>query len=312
VGVPVALVLVPYGVAVSLHAEAYRRILAVLRGRASFARILSVVLSTEAVLMCFPGGIAVSDALNPYLLKRRAGVPIPDGLAGIAAKKALIVLSNALYVGVALAVGFDRLQSASERLIGRPGLAWLMAAAAIGMLAGSIGATKALVSGSVGARSHGLLSRIPIASLRRWLSDRRSGFLETDRHFALLFRERRASLAASTLLLLGMWMSEAVETLVILRLLHVPLGFREVLTLEVVVVMLRSLAFVVPGALGVLDAGYVAFLGALGVPDAATVGVAFMLIKRSKELFWIAAGFLLFLLMKDAPGEAAAAPLDPA
>jgi len=37
------------------------------------------------------------------------------------------------------------------------------------------------------------------------------------------------------------------------------------------------------------------------VPDAATLGVAFVLVKRTKEVLWIAVGFSLFVLLGDAP-----------
>jgi hypothetical protein len=307
VGAPIALALVPYVFIIACHAEAYRRVLGVLGHRISFPRIYSVVLSTEAVLMSFPAGIAVSDSLNPYLLGRRCGIPIPDGVAGIAAKKSLIVFSNALYVTVAIAFGFGTMRVASERLLHVRGAEWLVVASAVGLYVMVFVMGRSLLSGSLATRSHGLLARIPSARLREFLADKKSGFLATDRHFEVLFRERRSELAASAALLLGMWLLESVETLVILRLLHVNLGFIEILSLEVIVVMLRSFAFLMPGALGFLDAGYIAFLGAFGVVDAPTVGVAFMLIKRAKELIWIAVGFLLFLVMKDAPPREGAA-----
>jgi uncharacterized membrane protein YbhN (UPF0104 family) len=300
VGAPMALVLLPYLVGIVLHVEAFRRILRVLGQRVALSRLLPVVLSTEALLMSAPAGIAVSGTLNPYLLLRRCGVPIPDGLAGLGAKKALVVLSNALYAALALALGFATLRRVSAPLLGFRGLEWIVAASAVGLFTSAYLLSRALVSGQLAGRSHGLLSRLPIPALARWLEARKASFLETDRRFAVLFRERRATLLASVTLLLGMWLAEAVETWIILRLLHVTLGFSDVLSLEVVVVMLRSLAFLVPGALGVLDAGYVAFFAALGVPEAATVGVAFVLIKRTKELFFIVLGYLALLVMKDA------------
>jgi glycosyltransferase 2 family protein len=309
VGAPIALCLVPYIAIIACHAEAYRRVLGVLGHRISFPRIYSVVLSTEAVLMSFPAGIAVSDSLNPYLLNRRCGIPIPDGVAGIAAKKSLIVFSNALYITIAVALGFGYMRVASERLLHFRGAEWLVVGSAIGLYGMVFVMARSLLSGSLATRSHGLLSRIPSAKLQAFLADKKSGFLATDRHFAVLFRERRTELAASALLLLGMWLLESVETLVILRLLHVDLGFVEILSLEVVVVMVRSFAFLMPGALGFLDAGYIAFFGAFSVLDAPTVGVAFMLIKRAKELTWIGVGFLLFLVMKDAPPRLEAASL---
>jgi uncharacterized membrane protein YbhN (UPF0104 family) len=55
--------------------------------------------------------------------------------------------------------------------------------------------------------------------------------------------------------------------------------------------LVRNVVFVVPAGLGIQDAGYAACFGALGVPEAASLGAAFVLLKRGKELFWIALGY---------------------
>jgi glycosyltransferase 2 family protein len=307
VGAPFAIVPAPYLAALLLHAVAFGRILTILGHEVRYGRLLSVVISCEAVLMTLPGGAAASDSLHPYLLKSRCGIPLPDGLAATAAKKALIVLANALYIGIALAGGVEYLRAASPALIGAPGLSWLVLAAAIGLFIGAMLMGKALLSGALATRSLSLLRRIPSPPLRRWLEDRKTGFHETDQRFAVLFRERLHALSAPLALHLGMWICEGLDTLLILWLLHVDLGVMQVMSFEVVVVLLRSFAFMIPGAIGILDAGYVAFLSAFGVPDAQTVGVAFVLIKRAKELFWILLGYALFVIMKDAPTPAAAA-----
>lgn len=311
IGLPILLVLVPYLLAMSLQTLAYGRIFRVLGRAPRFLPLLSVLLSSEAVLMSFPAGVAVADSINPYLLKRRCAMPVTEGLAGVAAKKSLIVLANALYMGAALAGGIGYLHGVSRPLLGFPGLEWVVLAATIGLLLGGLGMSKALLSGAIGERSHGLLSRIPSERLKAWLSQRKSGFLETDRHFEQLFRHQRGALLASIALLFGMWLVEGLETLVILRLLQVELSMRQVLSFEVVVTLLRSLAFMIPAGLGVQDAGYVAFLAAFGVPEAATVGVAFVLIKRFKELFWIAIGFLLIAFLKESPAAGQASPPEP-
>lgn len=301
IGAPVALVLVPWIVAMSLQTAGYAQLLAALRRRVSFPRLFSVMASSEAVLMSFPAGPALAETVNPYLLKRRCGVPVPEGLAAVAAKKSLIVLANGLYMGVALAAGGAWLRSASRALIGAPGLDWLVGAAAVTLIAGALAALRVLLSGSVASRLHGLLRRIPSARLRRWLDEERQGFVETDAQFAALFASRAGTGAAATALFLGCWLVEATEALVILRLLHVDLPYSEVLAFEVVVSLVRSLAFMIPAGLGVQDAGYVAFLGAFGVPDAATLGVAFILVKRARELLWVAAGLLLIVALGDLP-----------
>jgi uncharacterized membrane protein YbhN (UPF0104 family) len=49
----------------------------------------------------------------------------------------------------------------------------------------------------------------------------------------------------------------------------------------------------VPAGLGIQDASYVAFLRALHVPDALNVAAAFLLLKRSKEIFWAICGYVV-------------------
>ena len=60
--------------------------------------------------------------------------------------------------------------------------------------------------------------------------------------------------------------------------------------------LVRGLAVPVPAGLGVQDAGYVLSLRALGVADATTVGAAFVVMKRGKDLFWVTVGFLVLAL----------------
>lgn len=316
VGPKIVLVVIPFLIAMMFQTAGYARILAVvggararasgLRARASsYLRLLSVMLSTEAVLMSVPAGAALAETVNPYLLKRRLGIPMTEGLAAVAAKKALIVFANGLYIGLAVALGAGYLRAASPALIGTGGLPWLVAASAVGMVIGALGLSRVLFSGSIAARSHGLLHRIPSARLRAFLDDRKAGFMEADAHFAGLLASGLPALGASTALMLGCWLFEGAEAFVILRLLGVDMTYTQVMAFEVVVSLLRSLAFMVPAGLGVQDAGYVAFLGAFGVPDAPTMGVAFVLIKRSKELLYVAVGFLFFLVLGDAPSSAA-------
>ncbi len=304
IGARVVVVLVPWLVAMGCQAVGYARILAVLHRKTSFPRLVSVLVSAEAVLMSFPAGQALAESLNPYLLKRRCGVPVPEGLAAVAAKKSLIVLANGLYMGIAVVAGAAWLRSASRALIGAVGLEWIVAAAAAAMLVAALVTARVLFSGSVASRSYGLLGRIPSARLRGWLAEQQRGFTETDQHFAALAGAGAGAVVAATAAFLGCWLVEGAEALVILRLLRVDISYAEVLAFEVVVSLLRNLAFMVPAGLGVQDAGYVAFFGAFGVPDAPTLGVAFVLIKRAKELVWIAVGFLLFVLLRDVPAAA--------
>ncbi len=93
---------------------------------------------------------------------------------------------------------------------------------------------------------------------------------------------------AGTLVFLASWLVESVETAVIASLVGAPLSMTSVLAIESVISLARSAVAFVPGGLGVQDVGYASLLGALGVPH--ENAAAFVLLKRAKELAWIAIG----------------------
>jgi uncharacterized protein (TIRG00374 family) len=119
-------------------------------------------------------------------------------------------------------------------------------------------------------------------------------------------------LAAPALLFLGGWLLESLETWLILRLLGIELGFVEVASFEVLLSFLRNVLFVLPAGLGVQDLGYVTFLAALGVPDAVNAGAAFVVLKRTKELFWIGVGYTLLGFELKPPKAVETAGVGPA
>ena len=89
-----------------------------------------------------------------------------------------------------------------------------------------------------------------------------------------------------------------------LRLVGVSIPLAAAMVIETALILVRALAVPVPAGLGVQDLGYVLSLKALSVPDPTTVGAAFVLLKRGKDAFWIAAGFVLLSL-----GRSKGAPL---
>ena len=118
----------------------------------------------------------------------------------------------------------------------------------------------------------------------RWVSRYRTQFLRVDDATRGFFRLNLRDNAAPIFLCLLAWLGEAVESWLILRLLGAPVSFVAILAFDVALSLGRQLLFVLPAGLGLQDAGYVAALALLGVPDVATVGAAFVLLKRGREL----------------------------
>jgi len=98
---------------------------------------------------------------------------------------------------------------------------------------------------------------------------------------AALHRNRR-NLAASFAGHFASWLIGSCEIWLALHLLGHPGGFAEALILESLVQAVRSAAFIVPGALGVQESGYIVLGGLIGLgPE---LGLSLALVKRVREL----------------------------
>ncbi len=308
----VVIIAAPFLGAILFDSLACRVLFGVLGRRTKLGQIVGVRLTSEAVNMSLPAGGVLAESLNPYLFNRRCGVPGSEAVAGMAGKKWLQMRGHGLYILVSVVVGFAFLREHSRAIIGFDGLPFLVLASAFVPLGLSIAMAATLSRGAVVERLHALLGKLPSQRLRGWLDGRRHQFVATDAlfaRFATMGREREIGASA---LFVAAWLMESVETFVILRVLGAPVSYAEVLSFEAGLSLLRNLAFFAPGGLGVLDLGYMAYLGALGYPGASTIGAAFVLLKRAKELFWIAIGYALLLLLRGKPAIVSSEPAEPA
>ncbi len=290
-------VLIPYAVGTFFHALAWRRLLLTLGRPTPTLSLMGILLASEAVRMTFPGGPALGESMSVVLLKERFGIETSQGVASIAAKKALVTFTNGVTVLLALGLGWSSIRAASTRLFGGPWLVALFIGSAVALFALAGSMVVALVSQRTVRRMAAGLARLPIRALRQWLSDREHHIAAADSALAAPFaRGRWLTLVPPGILVLIQWGAETVETVLVLRLLGAPLGLVSGFASEVAGSLIRSFAFVLPAGLGVQDAGYITMFDALSGTRLATIGAAFVLVKRAKELFWILVGYILLFL----------------
>jgi uncharacterized membrane protein YbhN (UPF0104 family) len=256
--------------------------------------LFRVRVATEALAQTLPMGVVFCESMKPVLLGRHCGTTLQTSLAGMAARKWLLLGSQSVYIGGFALLGFGVLNEISHGVIGAPGLPFLVMAAALLSVAVTAVSFAVLSRGRVATRLYELLIRVRIESFRRALIKSHQKFAETDgelqRFFATAFSP------VPNLAFLGGWLFETIETVLILRLLGVDLTLATIGAMEVSASFLRNIMFVVPAGLGVQDLGYLTFLRALGVPDALNVAAAFLVLKRAKEAFWAAVGYGLLAL----------------
>jgi hypothetical protein len=309
---PLALViLVPFPLAMAADAWAWQRLLAALERKVSVLELLDARLAIEAVMNSAPMGAVWGDAIAPVLVARRTGLPVTDVFASTTAKRWTVVRTHGAYVALAAAAGAGAVERASHAISGGDLLLVAVFAGALTLMLISFGIEAIAGRAQIAGRVCSALDGTRFWRVRKWIAEQRHHFERADVQLARLSTDRRAQAGAASRMSL-LWFTEGVETYVILRLLGVPLGLAEVMSFDASLSVLRSVAVFAPAGIGVQDVGYLTVLGAYGVPDAGAVGPAFVLLKRMKEAFWIAIGFILLAraggrhLVKTAIAEAAA------
>ncbi|HEY0784110.1 MAG TPA: lysylphosphatidylglycerol synthase domain-containing protein [Thermoanaerobaculia bacterium] len=261
--------------AMALDTLGWRRLMGEPGSRLTLAELLGVRIATEGVILSVPSGTVLSEPLTFHLLRSRCGLPGTIAVASMTARRCYIALSLGIVLLVAAIAGFPSLVALSPHVVGAPGLAWVAPVAALVLIVLALAMQGALIGGSVGEKVHRTLQAIPVDRLRRWLERKQESFAEVDRQLATSFSQPGTSPAGTIFLFCAVWIVEVCESYFILRLLGAGLTFHQVFAFESLLTLLRALA----------------------VPDAVTVGAAFVLVKRVKELVWIAIGYVVLARM---------------
>ncbi|MFO1060594.1 MAG: lysylphosphatidylglycerol synthase domain-containing protein [Dongiaceae bacterium] len=231
-------------------------------------------------LAFFTGAVWVREAVNGLLpvariggevasarLLRRRGVRNAPTLASLVVDMTLSILSQALFalLGIALLA-----------LRGELGGAWPIALALLAALP-----LVALLVAVQHLGLFGLLGRI----FETVLGDRLAGLLGSairlDRAIRQFYR-RRDRILACTLWQLAGWVAGAGEIWLALHFLGHPVGLAEAVIVEALIQAVSSAAFLVPGALGVQEGGFLAVGALVGLP--ADTALALALTRRARDL----------------------------
>jgi len=93
---------------------------------------------------------------------------------------------------------------------------------------------------------------------------------------------RRGRVAIAFGFNLAAWLASGLGGWLVLRLMGVPISLWDALSLESLIFTLRSIAFFIPGALGVQEVAYALAAPLFGLP--AEIGLALSLAKRARDL----------------------------
>jgi uncharacterized protein (TIRG00374 family) len=251
----------------------------------SFGRLVGVRLAGEAVNLATPTASLGGDLVKAYLL--RPGVPLRESVASVIADKTTGLTSQVLLLLAGLLVGTLALPLSSALLLA---------------MAVSLAVEILCVVGFVTVQLRGIAGRGGrlMAKLRIPPSRERQSMLDgTDRALRSLYFQHGRRLLASVLWHFVGFTLGTLEIFLVLRFLDVPVSVPAAFTIGAFGTAVKFFSFMVPASLGALEGGNVAIFAACGLGGA--VGLTYTLVRRLREIVWIAAGFAASSLVSARP-----------
>jgi uncharacterized membrane protein YbhN (UPF0104 family) len=243
--------------------------------------------ATEALTNTLPMGAAAADTARPILLNRRFGLDFPRAITSCFVTKVNIAAAQAGFIFLGLLFSIIYYPIIFQRS-GIPGGA--VTAFCVTLVFGGIMVLP--YSGTRLGQLHAQLLRIPVKGIRSLLRRIQSPLARIDTLIGEFRRHHPGRLAASLAWFMASWCFFALESFLILRLLGADITFAHAVALEGVASIMRMLFFFIPGGLGAQEVGYVMVLSSFGLPEPLTLSASYIMLKRSKEVFWSTVGYI--------------------
>jgi uncharacterized protein (TIRG00374 family) len=243
----------------------------------SLAALWKVRLVGEMLNIVTPAAGVGGEPAKALILINGFGLEPREAIASVLVAKTTILLSYIPFLAIGVGLMLATPQVPRDYFV----------AAGIGLAiyTAAIGGFALVQRYRIASRLGGYLHRYRFAArLERILNEVRAVDHELERLYVLAPRRLWSSLG---LAFLG-WMLGAAELFVISALLGYPLSLADVWMIEAVVQLLRQATGFIPGSLGVTEASMLLLFAVFtGDPS---VGVAVALIRRLRELVFIAGG----------------------
>lgn len=256
-----------YPIALAVDTECWR-LLWPPQSRPPFPSLLAPRWICDAVNGLLPAAQIGGDVVRARLMVL-SGAPGADAGASVVADLTAGVVTEILFtlLGIALLLPHEGAGTTTAALLG--GVALFAAFVAVFFVAQRNGLFRRLAR---------LLERVVRVGDWRAIT---GGAEALDAAVSAVYRRRRAFLLACLWRMAG-WFAGALEVWLALRFLDRPVGAVMAVMLESLGQAVRHAAFMIPGALGVQEGGFVLLCGAVGLgPE---VGLALSLMKRIREL----------------------------
>ena len=231
------------------------------------------------------------EPVKADFLKRRHGVPLAEGYAS------LLIVHTTFYVSLNLFVIGGIL--ATLKTMPLTPVLWQSVTIFLGVL----GLVAALL---IGGLHLGIFKKVhELGEIFKWWKhdsdQKKTKFLELDKDIKKFYTHNKRNFFLSVFWNFLAWFAGAFEVYFVGRLMGLPIGFSEAWLLESLIQVLRIITFFIPSSVGLQEGGIMLIFSQLGFNQAS--GLAFALIRRAREIVWIAVGLTLWSFIKEKPAR---------
>jgi uncharacterized protein (TIRG00374 family) len=285
------LICLPYGLIMAVDTLGWRY--AFISNPPPYVRMLAARTAGEAVNIVTALGSVGGEAVKVWLL--RPAVSYDESVPSVVIAKTTSTMAQTLLLLVGLVLAVTTLTVARDVI-------WAMLVL--------LGVELLLVGGFFVTQVAGLVRRA--GRLLAWsgLIENASAAEDLDARLRRYYRENWRRFFLSVVFHFGGWLLGALEVLVMLYVLDIPVSMATATVIEAVGSGVRFASFLVPGSLGVLEGANTGVFAALGL--GASAGLAFSLVRRARQGVWIGIGLIVLvsarlLATSAAPAERPAA-----
>ncbi len=248
----------------------------------------------ESLAQINPTNVIAGEALKALLLKRR-GIPYKDSIVSLTISRFLVLFSALALIMTGLYLFFDKLKFKASPIP--------LVVAVLLLFLLLLFFIYRLSSG------RGVLS-LPAAALspvRRKFPDstRIAGAIdklhEVDEELIDFYKTKKINFIAAFILSFGSWLMGAMEFYLILGFLGLEASFLSCVAIEVGVMVFKALGAFVPGQIGIEEYASKIMLEFINVPGA-NVWITVSILRRARQIFWIAAGLIAFFIIMRKTG----------
>lgn len=237
----------------------------------------------EAINILTPTAYVGGEAVKAYILKKRHGVPLEDGLASVVISKTVMTIAQIFFLVIGIIVSTKYITS-NDYLILTVTIALVISIPLIFFFI--VWQRKGLF-----VSISNLLEKFKIKI--RYLIENRDKIESLDEKIRNFYKHKKKRFYLSFLYYLIGWFTGVLEVYTILYFMGYQIGFFEALVIESMIQLIKSCSFFIPASLGVVEGGSVLIFTALGLT--AHAGLSYGIIRRVRELVWAGIG-LIFLM----------------